>query len=324
MKVLDEWRTFRGLKEGDRIDVEHITSEYVHTVLSNLEHAHIQKQQQHKQQRQQQQQQLQQQLQQRQLQELQHHNPHAQTGQTPNSLFIGQQPLACIPTPTPGGSNSSATNTSTSTVSTSISLKSKIESLMDDPRRFQAPSVVLSRVRQFFNGAPQLDPAYFEGSTLGSPISIPFPDIMDCDTWRIPYTLANGLQGFSPIQSCFMHVPIVPSKRIIETDTEVILLDDVRLCGQLNAKLWEEFSSGKPFAWTRSQSSKYFSDRTNFLLPEIGNVIEAISIIPASATWFPKTELADWPCVVMSGLKFEQMDTENHNEKVYILMVCST
>ncbi|KAF9300481.1 hypothetical protein BGZ74_007830 [Mortierella antarctica] len=88
-----------------------------------------------------------------------------------------------------------------------------------------------------------------------------------------------------------MHVPIVPSKRIIETDTEVILLDDVRLCGQLNAKLWEEFSSG--------------------------NVIEAISIIPASATWFPKTELADWPCVVMSGLKFEQMDTENHNEKKY-------
>ncbi|KAF9310726.1 hypothetical protein BG003_008163 [Podila horticola] len=114
---------------------------------------------------------------------------------------------------------------------------------------------------------------------------------MDCDTWRIPYTLASGVQGFSPIQSCFLHVPIVPSKRIIETDTEVILLDDVRLCGQLNAKLWEEFSSG--------------------------NVVEAISMIPASATWFPKTELADWPCVVMSGLKFEQMDAENQNEKKY-------
>lgn len=53
--------------------------------------------------------------------------------------------------------------------------------------------------------------------------------------------------------------------------------------------------------------------------PEIGNVVEAISMIPASATWFPKTELADWPCVVMSGLKFEQMDAENQNEKVDIL-----
>ncbi|KAF8950224.1 hypothetical protein BGZ52_003257, partial [Haplosporangium bisporale] len=45
------------------------------------------------------------------------------------------------------------------------------------------------------------------------------------------------------------------------------------------------------------------------------NVVEAISIIPASATWFPKTELADWPCVVMSGLKFEQMETANQEKK---------
>ena len=196
---------------------------------------------------------------------------------------------------------------------------------MNDPRRFHAPSVVLSRVHQFFNGPPQLDPAYFEGSAIGASISIPFPDIMDCDTWRIPYTQANGVQGFSPIQSCFMHVPVVPSKRIIETDTEIILLDDVRLCGQLNAKLWEEFSSGITLtAFNHFRSNKYFSsfadhcDTDFFLEFEIGNVVEAISIIPASATWFPKAELADWPCVVMSGLKFEQMDTVNQ-EKVDIL-----
>lgn len=122
-----------------------------------------------------------------------------------------------------------------------------------------------------------------------------------------------------------MHVPVVPSKRIIETDTEIILLDDVRLCGQLNAKLWEEFSSGITLtAFNHFRSNKYFSsfadycDTDFFLKFEIGNVVEAISIIPASATWFPKTELADWPCVVMSGLKFEQMDTVNQ-EKVDIL-----
>ncbi|KAF9110167.1 hypothetical protein BGX27_006709 [Mortierella sp. AM989] len=111
---------------------------------------------------------------------------------------------------------------------------------------------------------------------------------MDTDGWCFPAPAtsnANSAQSsssprFAPIQSCFLHVPILPSKRRYETDTEVIFLDDVRLAGQLNAKLWEEFSSG--------------------------NVVEAISIVPTSATWFGRTELADWPCVVMSGLKFEQ------------------
>ncbi|KAG0345618.1 hypothetical protein BG004_003462 [Podila humilis] len=211
--VLEAWRSFRGLKDGDKIDVENITPEFVQAALSNLEQAHSQKQQR--------------QLQQQQL-----------------IQFQQQQTL-------------------------------------------QLEQQFLRQIQRSPSGPPQLDPAYFEGSITGSPISIPFPEVMEYDSWRIPTTV-NDIPGYVPIQSCFMHVPIVPSKRVIETDTEVIVLDDVRLCGQMNAKLWEEFSSG--------------------------NVVEAISIVPASATWFPKTELADWPCVVMSGLKFEQVNIEA-NEK---------
>lgn len=48
----------------------------------------------------------------------------------------------------------------------------------------------------------------------------------------------------------------------------------------------------------------------------IGNVVEAITLVPTSATWFAKTELADWPCVVMSGLKFEQANGVEPSGKV--------
>ncbi|KAG0052748.1 hypothetical protein BGZ83_002152 [Gryganskiella cystojenkinii] len=158
--------------------------------------------------------------------------------------------------------------------------------LLTDTRRFHAPIAVLERVYGFFRGAPQLDPTSYEDSPLNSPITIPFPEIMDNDAWVVSIPPPVGEKDSSarstvqPIQSCFMHVPILPSKRRFETDTEVILLDDVRLAGQLNAKLWEEFSSG--------------------------NVLEAISIVPTSARWFGQSNLADWPCVVMAGQKFEQ------------------
>ncbi|KAG0210113.1 casein kinase 2 regulatory subunit [Mortierella sp. GBA30] len=131
---------------------------------------------------------------------------------------------------------------------------------------------------------------------MNAPISIPFPDIMDSDGWQGPVTnKSNGVMSIGPtlgpIESCFMHVPVLPSKRRYETDTEVILLDDCRLAGQLNSKLWEEFSNG--------------------------NVQEAITLVPTSATWFGKTELADWPCVVMSGLKFEQANGTEPSGKKY-------
>ncbi|KAI1320691.1 hypothetical protein EDD11_010225 [Mortierella claussenii] len=191
-----------------------------------------------------------------------------------------------------GGPNSTAVHSTSSAVDTSSStsamlsepFRKRISHLLTDERRFHAPAPVLRRLHQFFNGPPQLDPAAFEGSTLDATIAVPFPDIMDTDGWRTPVPdingQTNGAMQFAPIQSCFLHVPILPSKRRYETDTEVITLDDVRLAGQLNFKLWEEFSNG--------------------------NVVEAISIVPSSAAWFGKTELADWPCVVMSGLKFEQ------------------
>lgn len=44
--------------------------------------------------------------------------------------------------------------------------------------------------------------------------------------------------------------------------------------------------------------------------------MEAITLVPTSATWFVKTELADWPCVVMSGLKFEQANGVDPSGKV--------
>jgi hypothetical protein len=49
---------------------------------------------------------------------------------------------------------------------------------------------------------------------------------------------------------------------------------------------------------------------------ELGNVTEAITLVPTSATWFVRTELADWPCVVMSGLKFEQANGVDPSGKV--------
>ncbi|KAF9290842.1 casein kinase 2 regulatory subunit [Mortierella alpina] len=177
--------------------------------------------------------------------------------------------------------------------------RERVAHLLTDPRRFHAPTAVLERVHQFFKGPPLLDPTAFEESTMNAPISIPFPDIMDSDGWRVPVVTNPGANGaaaateptLGPIESCFMHVPVLPSKRRYETDTEVILLDDCRLAGQLNAKLWEEFSNG--------------------------NIKEAITLVPTSATWFGKTELADWPCVVMSGLKFEQANGTEPSGKKY-------
>ncbi|KAF8940272.1 casein kinase 2 regulatory subunit [Dissophora ornata] len=188
-------------------------------------------------------------------------------------IFQATQPTAAMPHSAPA----------TPSVQPEL-FKERIAHLLTDQRRFHAPSAVLERVHKFFKGPPQLDPAAFEGSTLDAMIPVPFPEIMDTDGWRVPVAFdsssTNEGPKLAPIQSCFLHVPILPSKRLFETDTELILLDDVRLVGQLNAKLWEEFSNG--------------------------NVVEAISLVPTSATWFGKTELADWPCVVMSGLKFEQ------------------
>ncbi|KAF9438554.1 hypothetical protein BGZ76_006936 [Entomortierella beljakovae] len=200
------------------------------------------------------------------------------------------------------GSNSTTQQPSSNVTSSSSlqpeTFKKKIAHLLTDERRFHAPVQVLERVYKFFNGPPQLDPATFEGSIIDAKISVPFPDIMDTDGWCIPAPGAIGAGNnghsttqFVPIQSCFMHVPILPSKRRYETDTEVIFLDDIRLAGQLNSKLWEEFSNG--------------------------NISEAISIVPTSATWFGKTELADWPCVVMSGLKFEQANGTDPSGKKY-------
>ncbi|KAG0361635.1 casein kinase 2 regulatory subunit [Gamsiella multidivaricata] len=201
------------------------------------------------------------------------------------------------------GVNSSAAQPSSPTSQASIltsasqpePFRERVAHLLMDERRFHAPLAVLERVQRFFNGSLQLDPAAFEGSTVKAMISVPFPDIMDTDGWRVPVGFgsnsASAPQSFAPMQSCFLHVPILPSKRRFETETEVIFLDDVRLAGQLNSKLWEEFSNG--------------------------NVEEAISLVPTSATWFGRTELADWPCVVMSGLKFEQANGMDPSGKKY-------
>ncbi|KAI8347909.1 hypothetical protein B0O80DRAFT_463992 [Mortierella sp. GBAus27b] len=212
------------------------------------------------------------------------HQPQHATGHKAHPhIEVGTSASQPIPSPTSPGAAST---------SQSEPFRSRIPHLLTDERRFHAPSAVLERVHQFFKGPPQLDAAAFEGSTLNALISVPFPDIMDTDGWRVPATFNSGSlvnTEFAPVQSCFLHVPILPSKRRFETDTEVILLDDVRLAGQLNAKLWEEFSSG--------------------------NVLEAISLVPTSATWFGKTELADWPCVIMSGLKFEQANGSDPSGK---------
>ena len=128
--------------------------------------------------------------------------------------------------------------------------KDRFGHLLTDPRRFHAPTSILERVHHFFKGPPHLDPASFEGTFLDCPISVPFPDIMDSEAWLVPVPESNVHPGsvpqFAPVQSCFLHVPVLPSKRRYETENEVILLDDVRLAGQLNAKLWEEFSGGTP------------------------------------------------------------------------------
>ncbi|KAK3842726.1 MAG: hypothetical protein J3R72DRAFT_442289 [Linnemannia gamsii] len=191
--------------------------------------------------------------------------------------------------------SSSASTSSASDFKDSTAFKDTQAHLLTDPRRFHAPTTVLERVHHFFKGAPHLDPASFEGTLLDCPISIPFPDIMDSDAWLVPVPDSNAppesAPNFAPVQSCFLHVPVLPSKRRYETENEVVLLDDVRLAGQLNAKLWEEFSAG--------------------------NVLEAITLVPTSATWFVRTELADWPCVVMSGLKFDQANGLDTSGKKY-------
>ncbi|KAF9938791.1 hypothetical protein BGZ65_012222 [Modicella reniformis] len=201
-------------------------------------------------------------------------------------LHSGENPLTTM---TPTSISASVTSTLQPEP-----FKKRIAHLLTDERRFHAPLAVLDRVHQFFKGPPQLDPAAFKGSTISALISVPFPDIMDTDGWLVPVGFnssdpAMETSEFGPVQTCFLHVPILPSKRLYETETEVVLLDDVRLVAQLNAKLWEEFSSG--------------------------NVAEAISLVPTSATWFGKTELADWPCVIMSGLKFEQANNSDPSRK---------
>ncbi|KAG9072044.1 hypothetical protein KI688_006266 [Linnemannia hyalina] len=194
------------------------------------------------------------------------------------------------------GSNSNSSSTSSaSNVKDNVLFRDRFGHMLTDPRRFHAPTSILERVHHFFKGPPHLDPASFEGTFLDCPISVPFPDIMDSEAWLVPVPESSAHPGsmpqFAPVQSCFLHVPVLPSKRRFETENEVILLDDVRLAGQLNAKLWEEFSGG--------------------------NVVEAITLVPTSATWFVKTELADWPCVVMSGLKFEQANGVEPSGKKY-------
>ncbi|KAF9158079.1 hypothetical protein BGX20_003571 [Mortierella sp. AD010] len=262
-----KWQRQRGLKPNDTVDVDTMSADFVNEVLFPPSSTSSQDQ----------------------SDSQRHINPSTQSASThggPNSSSSQVK----IP---------SSQHSSSVPPSQPETFKERIAHLLTDQRRFHAPAQVLERVHQFFKGPPQLDPAAFEGSTLDAAISIPFPDIMDTDRWGIPVSLtvgANGVQSstspqLAPIQSCFMHVPILPSKRRYETDTEVILLDDIRLAGQLNAKLWEEFSNG--------------------------NVVEAISIVPTSATWFGKTELADWPCVVMSGLKFEQANGTDPSGKKY-------
>ncbi|ORZ14845.1 hypothetical protein BCR41DRAFT_354194 [Lobosporangium transversale] len=305
-RVLDAWRAHHGLKLGDPIHVENMSADFVSSVLlpqiptqisptatnvhSNLQGSAI----------------LAPQQQSHLLGAPNHPPPYSQ-------LQIQIQPS---PPPSLQQANSSLDNASTISAESSINgldpnavssvsstaesssatpFRKRIAHLLTDERRFHAPKPILERVNRFFRGPPQLDPAAFEGTNLDATIAVPFPDIMDTDGWRIPIPDLNGQPNASPqlapIQSCFLHVPILPSKRRLETETEVILLDDVRLAGQLNAKLWEEFSNG--------------------------NVVEAISIVPTSATWFSKTAMADWPCVVMTGLKFEQANFTDTSGKKF-------
>ncbi|KAF8944260.1 hypothetical protein BGZ47_004493 [Haplosporangium gracile] len=240
-------------------------------------------------------------------QHSQHQKPATQTPthHTPNNAADANLHVSVTGTPSGSGSNSSPSHhgqnsnsssaSSASNVKDNVVFKDRFVHLLEDPRRFHAPTLILERVHQFFKGSPHLDPASFEGTFLDSPISIPFPDIMDSEAWLVPvpdnHARPGSLPTFAPVQSCFLHVPILPSKRRYETENEVVLLDDVRLAGQLNAKLWEEFSGG--------------------------NVVEAITLVPTSATWFVKTELADWPCVIMSGLKFEQANGADPSGKKY-------
>lgn len=237
----------------------------------------------------------------------QHQHPLVQTPSytAPNNVAGANLHVPMTGIPPGSGSNSSPSHHGSKSNSSSASsasdakdnamFKDRFGHLLTDPRRFHAPTSILERVHHFFKGPPHLDPASFEGTFLDCPISVPFPDIMDSEAWLVPVPESNARQGsmpqFAPVQSCFLHVPILPSKRRFETENEVVLLDDVRLAGQLNAKLWEEFSGG--------------------------NVVEAITLVPTSATWFVKTELADWPCVVMSGLKFEQANGVDPSGKKY-------
>ncbi|KAF9540017.1 hypothetical protein EC957_004719 [Mortierella hygrophila] len=238
---------------------------------------------------------------------LQHQHPMVQTSAhtTPNNAAAAALHVPVAGVLPSSGSNSSATHhgsnsnsnstSSASNVKDNVLFRDRFGHMLTDPRRFHAPTSILERVHHFFQGPPHLDPASFEGTFLDCPISVPFPDIMDSEAWLVPVPESNAHAGsmpqFAPVQSCFLHVPVLPSKRRYETENEVILLDDVRLAGQLNAKLWEEFSGG--------------------------NVVEAITLVPTSATWFVKTELADWPCVVMSGLKFEQANGVEPSGKKY-------
>ncbi|KAF9183351.1 casein kinase 2 regulatory subunit [Haplosporangium sp. Z 767] len=312
-KILEAWQRRYGIKQNGRIDVENMTADFVNSVLfpqapsqtvsTTVSSTQMQPQQQNSSQ-------FPTQSVPQQTTAInpfvgaQHDQQHQRQTNNDPQIRITEHTSASKQVVSSTRGSSSTTELSSSTHSRPCSsasihtmelFKDQVAHLLTDPRRFHAPQAVLERAERFFKGPPLLDLAAFEGSTVSSPISIPFPDIMDSDTWRVPVTTNNSATGpkteLVPIQSCFLHVPVLPSKRRYETDTEVILLDDVRLAGHLNSKLWEEFSNG--------------------------NVLEAITLVPSSATWFGKTELADWPCVVMSGLKFEQANGTEPSGKKY-------
>ncbi|KAG0240946.1 hypothetical protein BGW41_006514 [Actinomortierella wolfii] len=203
--------------------------------------------------------------------------------------------------------NAAATSAKTS----QVRCEDIAELLEADSRRFHPPRAVVERVHQFFQGPPQLDPAGYSttppstvpevnggattantnsgGSMIGSPVTIPFPEILDAEgPWSIVHP-TTGTQA--AVESCFLHVPVLPSKRRFETEEEVVVLDDTRLARVMNERLWNEFSKG--------------------------NVKEAITLVPLSSTWFRTNELADWPCVVMPPFKFEQANGRDPSGKKY-------
>ncbi|KAF9977019.1 hypothetical protein BGZ73_007227 [Actinomortierella ambigua] len=301
---------------GTLLGVEYISEEFIHEVLikphlvlkyqQQLEHKQKEqeflKQQLQQQHQQQQQQQQQQQEQQRLLAQstplvalapptIQTSSISTAATATPTRSLT---PVPAPLTPASGHQSQSSTTATMPSSSSKVRCEDIAELVESDGRRFHAPRPIVERVHQFFGGAPQLDPAHYEGSwwtdaAAAGTVKIPFPEILDAEG---PWSVVDPATGASQaIASCFLHVPMMPTKRRFENEEEVVVLEDTRMARVMNERLWDEFAQG--------------------------NVKEAITLVPFASTWFQTNELADWPCVILRPFKFEQANGQDPSGKKY-------